>query len=273
MKVLLIGATGLLGKPVIENLKNAGHELRLFSRTIDNSPLANHYETFQGDVFNPSDLTGALLGCEAVHISISKTDEALAVEAVVNEAKKQNIKLISYVSGATVCEENRWYELIDDKLRAEQLIKDSGIPYLIFRPTWFFESLKLMIRNNKASVIGKKLPSYHWVAADDFGKTVAASYMEHAKNKTIYIYGPQEYHMKDLLEKYCAKNFPEIKKVSVMPVGLLKFIGTISGNKEIKMVAGMFSYFEKVKEPDFTKEETPVPFIADTNFEKWLSVQ
>ncbi len=45
--------------------------------------------------------------------------------------------------------------MIDKKYRAEQAIIQSGIPYLIFRPTCFFESLGLMVRNGKAMVIGK----------------------------------------------------------------------------------------------------------------------
>ncbi|NJO89054.1 MAG: NAD(P)H-binding protein [Chloroflexia bacterium] len=76
-------------------------------------------------------------GCDTIHINLSKLDEALATEEIVKVAKQKGIKLISFVSGSTVAEENRWFWMIDNKFKAEQSIINSGIHYLIFRPSWF----------------------------------------------------------------------------------------------------------------------------------------
>ncbi|NJO89053.1 MAG: SDR family oxidoreductase [Chloroflexia bacterium] len=56
MKVLIIGATGMLAKPVIEQFDKKGFELRLFSRSIEISAFSAKHEIIQGDVFNPNDL-------------------------------------------------------------------------------------------------------------------------------------------------------------------------------------------------------------------------
>lgn len=271
MKILIIGASGMLAKPVIQNLDKEKFQLRLFSRTVKNSMFEKDYDILQGDVFNTNDLDRAMKGCDAVHISLSNVDEAKATEVIIKVAKKNQIKIISFVSGCTVSNENRWFKMIDNKYLAEQAIIKSGISYLIFRPTWFFESLDLMIRNGKATVIGKQPNSFHWVAADDFARMIATAYMKsEALNKIFYILGPSPFLMKELLERYCSENFAAIKKVSSVPIGMIKFIAMLSRNKQLKNAAELFAYFEKVKEVGDTNETNLLLGKPEITFDNWL---
>ncbi len=271
MKVLVIGATGMLAKPVIEIFAKQGFDLRLFSRSVTPSMFPEKFEIVKGDVFNPADLQKAVHKCDAIHISLSKVSEFSAADAIIKVAQQNGVKLISYVSGCTVAEENRWFSMIDDKYRAEQVIIQSGIPYLIFRPTWFFESLDLMIRNRKAMMIGSQPNPYRWIAADDFASMIAEAYKkQEVRSKIIYAFGPEYYYMKDLLLKYGKHLHPEIKSVSVTPIWLMKLIAGMSGKKELKMVASMFSYFEKVKEPQHVEDTVVKLKKPETNFDKWL---
>ena len=66
MKVLIIGASGMLAKPVIQHLDNAGFQLRLFSRTVNQSMFDKEYEIVQGDVFNTDDLDRATSRCDTI---------------------------------------------------------------------------------------------------------------------------------------------------------------------------------------------------------------
>lgn len=274
MKILVIGASGMLAKPVVQQLDKKGFQLRLFSRNVNPSMFINDHDIINADVFNSENLTKAVEGCDAVHISISKVDEKKATEAIVKVAKEKGIKLISMVSGCTVAEENRWFPFIENKFQAEQIIKNSGIPYIIFRPTWFFESLELMIRNGKATLLGKQPNPYHWVAADDFAKMIAEAYSKkEALNKTFYVYGPESWLMKDLLEKYSQSNYPDIKKVSVVPIPLLKVIARLTGNKELNEACKLFAYFQKVKEPEIPRETNKILGQPELNFEKWLKLK
>ena len=213
----------------------------------------------------------AVHGCDAIHISISKVSEFIATESIIKAALQNNIKLISYVSGCTVAEENRWFPMIDDKYRAEQAIIQSGIPYLIFRPTWFFESLDLMIRNGKAMMIGSQPNPYRWIAAGDFADMIGDAYRkQEIRNRIIYALGPEQYYMKDLLLKYGKHLHPEIKAVSVTPIWLMKLIAGMTGKKELKMIASMFSYFEKVKEPRHVEDTDIKLKKPEINFDEWL---
>jgi len=119
MKVLVIGASGLLAKPVIRHMDKAGFQLRLFSRSVNQSMFDKEFELVQGDVFNLDDLNKAMTGCDAVHISLSTANEALAAKIVTDSALQKGIKLISTISGCTVSVENRWFPMIENKYQAD----------------------------------------------------------------------------------------------------------------------------------------------------------
>ena len=68
MKILVTGATGLVGSHTARALAEAGHELRLLLRKT--SKLTNleglDYERCEGDVTQPDGLEEAAKGCDAV---------------------------------------------------------------------------------------------------------------------------------------------------------------------------------------------------------------
>jgi len=147
----------------------------------------------------------------------------------------------------------------------------TGNPYIIFRPSWFFESLDLMVRDGKAMMLGKQPNPCHWVAANDYAQMVATAYkLPEAKNKIFFIHGPVQCLMTDLLEKYCKRRYPEIRKVSTVPLGMIKMIAILTGNKELKNAASLFAYFEKVKEMGNPAETNKLLGTPETTFEKWM---
>ncbi len=271
MKVLVIGASGMLAKPVIEEFDKKGFQLRLFSRNVNQDMFIKDYEIVNGDVLKSKDLEIAIKGCDAIHINLSGVDEAVAVQKIVKIAAKEGIKLISTISGCTVLQENRWFPMIDNKFRADQELIQSGIPYIIFRASWFFESLQLMVRNNRITQIGKQKNPYHWIAARDYAHMVGAAYATtEARNKIFYVLGTQTYTMSDLLDQYREFRHPDIKKVNSISTGMLKFIAMLSRNKQLKTVADMFKYFEKTKEHGDPLETYQLLGKPKVTFQKWL---
>jgi len=214
-KIAILGASGLVAQETIKAFDNAGFQLKLFSRSIQADKYPNQ-ETVKGDVFNDSDLERVIKDCDSVHITLSKLDESAAVERILKAAKEHNIKLISYVSGSTVSIENSSkLSFIDAKYKSEQLIKGSGIPYLILRPTWFMESLPMMIQNGKANVMGKQPNKYRWIASKDFGKLLVNGYQNTNNfNQEFNTFGPEALTLNEALEKYIKVKHPEISKVS-----------------------------------------------------------
>lgn len=271
IKVLVIGASGLLAGPVIRKLDEKGFDLRLFSRSVTPSMFVNDYDIMRGDVFNIADLEKAMNGCDAVHISISTDDDVRAVTGIVEMAKKKEIRYISLISGCTVSEENRWFKFIDDKMKIEQMVKQSGLSWFIFRPTWFFESLGMFVRNGKASVLGRLTDRYHWVAADDMGKMVAEAYSTPgAEDRVYFVYGPERYTMKEMLGKYCGALHPEIKTVNETPLLPLKIIAFLTRDRKLKFAVSLFGYFEKVKEPEVPEADLALLGRPATDFDSWV---
>lgn len=256
-RVCILGASGLIAQETISAFERQGFSLRLFSRNIDATNYPNH-ETIRGDVFDDDDLASAIDGCDAVHITLAQLDEYLAVKRIIEVAKKnRNIKLISYVSGATVNEKNSaLLSFIDAKYRSERLLKNCGIPFMIFRPTWFMESLSLMIQDGKANVMGKQPKKLQWIAARDFGNLLACAYTKpEAFNQEFTVYGPEALTINEALSEYIKVRHPEINKVTNAPFWILKLVAALTKNHQLKTLIPMFEYFEKTAEagdPDTT---------------------
>ena len=275
-RVLVLGATGLLGKYVAKEFREKGFKVRVLARNESRAKeiFNEDIEIIQGDVLNQSDLKKAIIDCDCIHISLSKIDEKLAVEGILKAVKDSSVKEISYVSGVTVCKENAWFDMINMKYQSEGMIKNSGLNYCILRPTWFFESIDLFIQNGKAMTIGKQKNPYHWIAAKDFAKMIVTAYQkEDAKNKTFYIHGPESMLMKDVISKYCQVFHPKIKKVSEIPFGIMNLIGFLTGKRQVKMITKLSKYFSKVPEMGDPAEANKILGSPNTTFEQWMKTK
>ncbi len=270
-KVSILGASGMVAQQTIKAFEKAGFQLKLFARSIEATEYSNQ-EVIRGDVFNDKDLELAIKDSQAVHITLGKLDEFGAVERIVEVAKKYNIKLISYVSGATVSEENSWLPLIEGKYKSEQLIKESGIPYMIFRPSWFMESLAFMVQNGKAVIMGKQPLKIRWIASEDFGKLLVKGYQDSKNfNQEFNAFGPEALTLNAALEHYIKVKHPKISKITNTPFWLLKLIAFVSINKPLKEIISLFEYFEKTSEIGSSETVNRLLEKPTTTLQQWLN--
>src|SRR4051794_27137938 len=65
MKILVVGATGVIGRRVVPLLLGAGHEVIAFVRRKRDVPFAGA-AIVEGDLFDPSDTLSAMAGQNAV---------------------------------------------------------------------------------------------------------------------------------------------------------------------------------------------------------------
>ena len=165
----------------------------------------NSFEMIAGDPMDRSCLEEAMAGCSGVHISLPNQIEQQVAEAVAALAPFHGIERITYISGATVAAEHRWFPMIDRKFLAEKAIQESGIPYTIFAPTWVMDGLPMFVNQGKAFVFGKQPYPYHWVAADDIARMVSTAYgLDEAANKRFILHGPEGIRLPEALRRYCA---------------------------------------------------------------------
>jgi uncharacterized protein YbjT (DUF2867 family) len=274
--ILVIGGTGTLGQPVSNSLKEAGFQVRVMTRDLQKTRMLfnNSFEIFVGDPIDTGCLEEALDGCYGVHISLPTEIEQQVAEKVARMAAKHGVERITYISGATVAEEHRWFPMINRKFLAEKAIKESGIPYTIFCPTWVMDGLPMFINQGQAFVFGRQPCPYHWVAAEDIARMVSAAYqLEKAVNKRFIVHGPEAIRLSEALRRYCAVFRPEIKKVSSMPFWLIKLMGTIMGNQELKGAGEMMAYFEKVGEGSNLPQVNDIWNVPMVTLDTWLHTQ
>ena len=272
-KILVVGATGMLGAPVARRLKDIGFQVRVVTRQTARALrlFGESFEVVESDVRDLNGLRRALDGCSGVHISLSGTVELIGVKNIVFVSKSIGIKKITYVSGTSVSEDNAWFPLIRQKLEVRRIIRKSGICYTIFCPTWFMESLSRFVKGNRAYVFGKQTKPYHFVAADDFAIMVACSYIrKDADCKRFIVHGPEKILFRDALERYCAACHPEVKHISKIPYWLSKIIARLKRSEEMKYIGNFMEFFEKVGETGDPEEANRILGVPNTTLNQWL---
>ena len=272
--ILVMSGTGMLGQPVSRSLKDAGFGVRVMTRDLQKAHqmFDKSFEIFEGDPRDINCVEEALDGCYGVHISLPSEVEQQVAETVAKVAPKHSVERISYISGATVAEEHRWVPIANCKFLAEQAIRESGIPYTIFCPTWVMEVLPRFVNQGRAAVFGKQPYPYHWVAAADIARIVSTAYqLDEAVNKRFRILGPEAIHMHEALRRYCAVFHPEIKQVTTMPFWLVRLLASVTRDQGLKGAGELLSYFEKVGEQSSNLGDDPCILGAPTiTLDQWL---
>ena len=275
-RVLVIGATGLLGEPVARGLLEKGFDVRVMSRGADRARarFPEPFEIAAGDALAVADVERALDGCDAVHVSIDHDLEDECVAQVLEAAGPRGLERITYISGVTVCEENRWFPLVDRKLRSEESIRASGIDFTIFRPGYFMEMLARFIRDGRALVVGRPRRRWHFVALDDFARMVVESYWRpEALGKSFYVHGPEGLTVLEAVRAYCRVLHPEIRSFRGTPVWLLHLIARLRGSTEMRQGVDMVAYLETVGERGDPAEANAILGAPRITLDAWLELQ
>jgi uncharacterized protein YbjT (DUF2867 family) len=274
-KILILGATGMLGGPVVDHLLTAGHQPRVLSRHPSTAQdlFSGKVELVPGSAESKADVAKAMAGCEAVHINLTQEVELTAVHHVLELAAEQQLQRITYVSATTAYEENRWFPLVESKLQAEELLRQSGIPYSVFCPTWAMETLHNFVHGDRAVIIiGKNPPPLHFFAAAEFGRIVAGSYADdRALGKRLFVHGPEAISLPVALERFLATCHPDLQPVR-LPLWQANLIAKITRRKAMASVVELIDYFDQVGEPGDPAETNKLFGAPTITLEAWFEM-
>jgi len=162
--IFIAGATGFVGRHLLRGLSREGHGARCLVRNEHGERLcsAAGFETCRGDITDRESLKGKLEGASTViHlVGIIKegggaTFDKVHVEGtrnLVEEAKRAGAGRIFYQSALGAALESP-FGYLRTKAEAEEIVRGSGIPYIIFRPSLiigpgdgFTENVKGLLR-------------------------------------------------------------------------------------------------------------------------------
>jgi nucleoside-diphosphate-sugar epimerase len=218
MKILVVGATGVLGRNVVPRLIEGGHVVRAIVRHSKLMPFLEYagVEPIFGDIFDSDSLNRAARGCEAaLHLAtaIPKSRDGdwslndrvrregthnLLAAAAQNGVKRyiqQSITLVYGDRGRMIVDESAPIQpmpLIQSAVDMEDLVQASALDWCILRAGLFYgagtgreDEWRLAARQNRLMLPGDGSNLLSLVHVVDMARAVVAA-TEYAPSGSVY---------------------------------------------------------------------------------------
>ena len=218
--IVVTGATGFLGRHVLRSLQKINFVFTAWERsTIDFSNVGEMEKALRG-VGLILHLAGRVNG-RAEDLKESNT---FLTQRLVEASKRAGVRRIIFVSSAAAHLRKGPYG--QTKWEAEEILKSSGIDYLIFRPALIYGPgdsknvatlEKLIKRFPVLPLLGGGRFLIQPVYVDDVVSCLVAALQSPAANQSYYLAGPSQISLKEMLETLAASLG---KKVPLIPLPL-----------------------------------------------------
>ena len=245
-KIVVIGATGLIGNAVAKQLNNDGYNVVVMSRNKAKAKemFSEDFEILEADVLKPETIKYSFHGIDGVYISLPERDAPEAMQNILKNAKESGVKHIVYTSGCTVRKENAWHPMIKGHYEAEKAIEESGIPYTFFKLTMVMDMIPRYANNGKPFIIGKQKHGWSWIHSSDIAKMASKAFdTPEAVNKKLTLFGSEKCTIAEGVDKYNQIFHPELRPAKSKPYWLANLIALFVGEK-LKYAISIFKYFE-----------------------------
>jgi uncharacterized protein YbjT (DUF2867 family) len=204
--ILVTGGTGTLGRPTVDRVRAAGHELRILTRK--STPSASHGPTpptttpdpawFTGDLSTGAGLAAAVDGADViVHLATSlgrrDVQQAHNLLRAARDASTAHLVVMSIVGIDTI--PLPYYR---HKLEVERLVAASGVPYTIQRATQFHNLLDRIFSARLPVLLAPDVPLQP-IAVDDVATRLTELVTQPpAQGRAPDIGGPEQQQLPDL---------------------------------------------------------------------------
>jgi uncharacterized protein YbjT (DUF2867 family) len=264
-RVLVIGASGMLGAPVTRRLVAEGFQVRVLMHRGGTAPDGT--TPVKGDVFDLASLESAMAEVDAVYVNLGtpltakEKDQLAEREGLANvlaAAKSRGVRRIAMLTAMfKEYQGTRGYDswVLRMKLEAERAIMESPVPWTVFRASSFYENLEGgMRRGSNVSIMGKYYRPQRYVSAEDYARLVAAALStEDSAGKVLVVQGPESMTLEQLARRYVAARTTESLGVQKAPLAVMKMVGLFS--RELGAVTSLMEALDAYDEP-FVAEST-----------------
>lgn len=250
--ILVSGGTGFVGSAITAELLSRKERVAVLGRDAEKirSRFGDDAEVRAGDVRNPSTLAAAISGADVVVNAVQFpgspienrrkgwTFEEVDLKGTRNQvdaAKAAGVRRFVYISGAGASKtaDKHWFRY---KWEAEQYLRDSGMEWVVIRPTWVFGPGDVSL--NRFLGFGKMLPvipmfgngkqDMQPVFIDDVARVAAdAALRPEAANRVFEIGGPEVMSMNDVV-KTALEVQGKRRPLLHQPIAAGKVLGTIA---------------------------------------------
>ncbi|CAD7696860.1 unnamed protein product [Ostreobium quekettii] len=233
--ILVVGATGTLGRQVVRKALDEGYDVRCVVRPRQNpADFLRDWgaATVQADLTNPASIPPALVGIHTIidcatarpEESTQKVDWEGKV-ALIQSAQAMGIQRYVFCSIHN-CDKHNEVPLMNIKNCTEKFLKESGVDYTILRLCGFMQAI---IGNYAVPILEETqvwgtndtIRTAYLDTQDVARMVLAVLRSEDAVNKTLTLAGPQAYSTQEVIS-LCEKLAKAEAKVTSVPVWLLR---------------------------------------------------
>jgi uncharacterized protein YbjT (DUF2867 family) len=236
MSILVVGATGTLGRQVTRRALDEGHEVRCLVRNYKRAAFLKEWgaELVYGNLMEPESLTTALEGVTAViDAATSRASDSLTIRQVDWQGKVNLIQAIQksncdrYVFFSILdCEKYESVPLMQIKSCTEKFIKESGLNYTILRPCGFMQGLIgqyaiPILESQSVWVIGKTSPMAFMDTIDIAKFAVQALKVPETEKQSFPVVGSRAWDGYEIV-KLCERLSDKTAKVTQVPIQVIR---------------------------------------------------
>ncbi len=223
MKILLVGATGTLGRQIAKQAIEEGHEVRCFVRNPRKASFLQEWgcELTKGNLLNSGDIDYALQDIEVVidsatgrpedSKSIYETDWDGKLN-LFNACESKKIKRVIFLS-ILLTEKFRNVPLMDVKYCTEKLLEKSNFDYTIFKCAAFMQGVisqfAIPVLDSQAVWMSGTPTKVAYMNTQDMAKIVVSSINKPKSYKlSLPLVGPRAWDSDEVIslcEKYSNK--------------------------------------------------------------------
>jgi len=223
MKILLVGATGTLGRQIAKQAIEEGHEVRCFVRNPRKASFLQEWgcELTKGNLLKIDDINYALQDIEVVidsatgrpedSKSIYETDWDGKLN-LFNACESKKIKRVIFLS-ILLTEKFRNVPLMDVKYCTEKLLEKSNFDYTIFKCAAFMQGVisqfAIPVLDSQAVWMSGTPTKIAYMNTQDMAKVIVSSINNPKAHKlTLPLVGPKAWNSEEVIslcEKYSNK--------------------------------------------------------------------
>jgi len=246
MSLLIIGGTGTLGRQIVLQALTKGYQVRCLVRNLRKASFLKEWgaELVYGDLTLPETIPPCLRGITAViDASTTRVYDLGSMKkvdwngklALIEAAEIANVKHFIFCSTLNI-QEFSSIPLIKMKKGIESYLKESSIPFTIFRLTGFYQGLiqqyAIPILEDFPIWITDKDKSISYMDSQDIAKfCIRSLQLPKTKNKIFLLEGPKRWLESEII-KSCEQLAGKSAQLKQVPRFILKLFSKIIGNFE-----------------------------------------
>lgn len=243
MKLLVVGATGTLGRQIARRALDENHEVRCLVRNFGKASFLREWgaELMRGNLCNPSTLGAALEGVDAViDVATARATDSLTVQEIDWQGKVNLIQAIEqagidrYIFFSMInAEQYPEVPLMKIKHCTELFLEQTQLNYTVFRLSGFMQGLigqyAIPMLDNQAVWLSGEDTPVAYMNTQDIARFVIQSLAlpEETGRKVLALAGTRAWGGDELI-KLCEQLSGKTPKVSRMSLKILRIMRKVT---------------------------------------------